>query len=288
MMDLKLVTHNQKPILLLLVIIQLIDLTFSTLCRTSCGDIPIQYPFGIEDGCGSPYYRYILTCSSDSEKLELRTPSGRYKVHSINYDDPHILVTDPFMWRCEDGENYRPTTTPFSLDTSTRFKLSPQNEYIFFNCSEENVIVKPKPMFCEHCDSTCDSASYLCRHLPGCSLFASSSFSCCSYYPKATESLRLMLEYCTSYTSVYWRNVGAPQPYDQVPQYGIRVDFDIPVTNRCLQCQDLSKDGGGTCGFDTESQSFICLCKEGNFTTYCKGVFLSNKFLLFYLFCRWH
>ncbi|KAF9588217.1 hypothetical protein IFM89_008287 [Coptis chinensis] len=62
--------------------------------------------------------------------------------------------------------------------------------------------------------------------------------SCCSYYPKAVESLRLMLRYCASYTSVYWRTIGVDPPYDQIPEYGIRVDFDIPVTTHCLQCED--------------------------------------------------
>ncbi|KAJ9169159.1 hypothetical protein P3X46_020620 [Hevea brasiliensis] len=238
-------------------------------CRTYCGTIPINYPFGIDDGCGSPYYRHILVCS-DSGNLELRTPSGRYQVHSISYSDPHIIVADPFMWNCQDGNHFR-ATRPFSLDTSTHFTLSSQNDYLFFNCSEKNVIVRPKPMFCERfpdqCDSTCDSASYLCRHLPGCATALGGS-SCCSYYPKATESLRLMLEYCASYTSIYWRN-GANSPYDQVAEYGIRIDFDIPVTTHCLECQDMMK-GGGTCGFDIQSQNFMCLCNDRNVTSYCK------------------
>ncbi|MCL7044849.1 hypothetical protein MKW94_022814 [Papaver nudicaule] len=242
----------------------------SSLCRTSCGDIAIEYPFSIDAGCGSPYFRHIFSCS-DSGKLELRTPSGRYPVVNISYSDSHILVSDPFMWTCNDGHSFRPTR-PFSLDTSTHLTLSTQNNYLFFNCSEEKVIVSPKPSFCERfpdkCDSSCDSASYLCRHLPDCPFGLGGRIPCCSYYPKATESLRLMLQYCTSYTSIYWRDVGAIQPYDQVPEYGIRLNYDIPITTSCLQCQDYSK-GGGTCGFDTGSQSFTCLCEKGNVTTYC-------------------
>ncbi|XP_055806443.1 uncharacterized protein LOC129875033 [Solanum dulcamara] len=240
----------------------------SRICRNSCGDIPIQYPFGIDDGCGSPYYRHILVCTGG--QLQLRTPSGRYPVRNLSYMDPHILVTDPLMWNCLDGDNFRPTR-PFSLDTSTHFTLSSENDYLFFNCSESDVLVEPKPMFCERfpdqCDSTCDSSSYLCRHLPECPAALRSS-SCCSYYPKATESLRLMLKHCASYTSVYWRNLGSTPAFDQAPEYGIRVDFDIPVTTRCLQCQETAK-GGGTCGFDIETQDFLCLCDKGNSTTFC-------------------
>ncbi|KZV16068.1 hypothetical protein F511_26197 [Dorcoceras hygrometricum] len=257
-------------IVLQLYLLRLTQAKTSQLCRKSCGEIPINYPFGVDDGCGSPYYRHILVCS-DSGQLEVRTPSGKYPVRNVSYSDPHILVTDPFMWNCRDGNEFR-STRPFSLDTSTRFRLSPQNDYLFFNCSENDVIMESRPVFCqrfpEQCDSTCDTASYLCRNLPQCASALHGS-SCCSYYPKGSESLRMMLKYCSTYTSVYWSNLGVTPAYSQVPEYGIRVDFEIPVTTRCLQCQDNAKRGG-VCGFDTETQDFLCLCEKGNTTTHCE------------------
>ncbi|THU49866.1 hypothetical protein C4D60_Mb06t14080 [Musa balbisiana] len=268
------------PLLIAVIVFLSIDthsLAQSSLCRTSCGAIPIRYPLGIDDGCGSPYYRNMLICANAS-RLFLRTPSGTYPVDAVDYTDPHLVVNDPSMWSCRssgaDDPVLRRAANPFSLDTSTRFSLSSKNDYLFFNCSGESVIVEPKPAFCERfpdrCDSACDSAAYLCRNPPECpDALADRRTSCCSYYPKASESLRLLLQHCSTYASVYWRTVGANfPPYDQVPEYGIRVDFEIPVTTRCLQCEDVRR-GGGTCGFETQSRSFLCLCDEGNATTYC-------------------
>ncbi|KAL7103650.1 hypothetical protein ACP275_08G192400 [Erythranthe tilingii] len=252
----------------------LLTLTHSK-CRTSCGEIPIKYPFGIDDGCGSPYYRHILVCSETggSAHLEIRTPSGRYPIRNVSYSDPHLLVSDPSMWTCRDGDDFRPVSRPFSLDTSTHFRLSPQNDYLFFNCSRDDVIMEARPVFCdrfpEQCDSTCDTSSFLCRHLPECDSSVLSGRSCCSYYPKRSESLRMMLKHCATYASVYWRNLGITPAFNQIPEYGIRVDFDIPVTTRCLWCEDGRKRGG-TCGFDTQTQDFLCLCDNGNSTTNCK------------------
>ncbi|KAJ0960838.1 hypothetical protein J5N97_001287 [Dioscorea zingiberensis] len=254
----------------------------SGLCRMSCGGIPIKYPLSIDEGCGSPYYRNMLACGPNSTELRLRTPSGTYPVKSINYADPHMVIYDPSMWSCHADGTPAP---PFSLDTSTRFSLSPKNEYLFFNCREESVIIEPKPKFCERfperCDSACDSAAYLCRSIPGCpDALVERRISCCSYYPKAAASLRLMLRQCESYTSIYWRDMASSSfgPYDQSPEFGIRVDFEIPpaTTFICLHSWDTEK-GEGTCGFDTATRNFLCLCQETNVTTYCTDPGMSHK-----------
>ncbi|KAJ0964963.1 hypothetical protein J5N97_026101 [Dioscorea zingiberensis] len=115
--------------------------------------------------------------------------------------------------------------------------------------------------------------------MPGCpDALVERRISCCSYYPKAAASLRLMLRQCESYTSIYWRDMASSSfgPYDQSPEFGIRVDFEIPVTTRCLHCRDPEK-GEGTCGFDTATRNFLCLCQETNVTTYCTDPGMSHK-----------
>ncbi|CAN6445509.1 unnamed protein product [Victoria cruziana] len=79
-----------------------------------------------------------------------------------------------------------------------------------------------------------------------------------------------MLAECASYTSVYWRFVGATPPYNQVADYGIRVDYDMTVTTHCFECQEPTK-GNGICGFDVQSRQFLCLCDGRSSSTYCNG-----------------
>ncbi|OEL12631.1 hypothetical protein BAE44_0026351 [Dichanthelium oligosanthes] len=80
-----------------------------------------------------------------------------------------------------------------------------------------------------------------------------------------------MLRHLEPYTSVYWSAVGDKfPPYDQLLAYGVRVDFEIPVTTRCLQCQGQAPQRRGTCGFDRATQDFVCICDDGrNSTTNC-------------------
>ncbi|WOL18442.1 hypothetical protein Cni_G27237 [Canna indica] len=45
----------------------------------------------------------MLLCANDS-RLFLRTPSGTYPVATVDYADPHLVVTNPSMWSCRSSD----------------------------------------------------------------------------------------------------------------------------------------------------------------------------------------
>ncbi|URE35286.1 hypothetical protein MUK42_32638 [Musa troglodytarum] len=167
-----------SPLLVAVIIFLSIDthsLAQSSLCRTSCGAIPIRYPLGIDDGCGSPYYRNMLICSNAS-RLFLRTPSGTYPVAAVDYTDPHLVVNDPSMWSCHssgpDDAVLRRAASPFSLDTSTRFSLSSKNDYLFLNCEELSEITIALEIFSKQDSLLNEKRAHIRKTLPNCFYFS--------------------------------------------------------------------------------------------------------------------
>ncbi|WOL00247.1 hypothetical protein Cni_G08960 [Canna indica] len=45
----------------------------------------------------------MLLCANDS-RLLLRTPSGTYPVATVDYADPHLVVTNSSMWSCRSSD----------------------------------------------------------------------------------------------------------------------------------------------------------------------------------------
>jgi Wall-associated receptor kinase galacturonan-binding len=112
--------------LLYITIIFSISSSQSTVCHKFCGDVPIHYPLSIDDGCGSAYYRDLLLCTNSSV-LHFCIPSGSYPVSSIDYTNPHLVITDPTLWSCSNPSDTSFAATSFSHDTSKRFSLSTKN-----------------------------------------------------------------------------------------------------------------------------------------------------------------
>ncbi|KAJ4893841.1 hypothetical protein Rs2_20635 [Raphanus sativus] len=103
-------------------------------CRTSCGSIQINYPFGIDTGCGSPQFNGMLNCSSTD--LIFVTPSGGYTVRSIDYDTNTMVIFDPVMSTCSSVQHHY----DFKLSDIQNALIRPSYDTIFalFNCSNDS------------------------------------------------------------------------------------------------------------------------------------------------------
>ncbi|RID63440.1 hypothetical protein BRARA_E02449 [Brassica rapa] len=143
----------------------------ATSCRTSCGNIQINYPFGIDKGCGASQFQGMLNCTSTD--LDFFTPSGAYRVRSIDYDENTMVVFDPLIY-----------------DTVRVMNMN------ILDCSHYTTVIDDGKM--------------------------------------------------RGVTPVDW-------------SYGIELSYSVPEIG-CDRCQK----SGGTCGFDAETNIFLCQCPVSN------------------------
>ncbi|KAG9140536.1 hypothetical protein Leryth_016046 [Lithospermum erythrorhizon] len=261
----------------LLLIIQAILIPWVVcLCRNFCNNIPINYPFGIDDGCGAPQYRHMFNCSSPD--LFFLTPSGAYKVQSIDYKHQNIVIFDPSMSTCS---ILQPQHDFLMSDIqSAIIPPSPETIFVLMNCSIDSPIL-------HHYNSLCFNFSgHSCDELYGaCTSFrvlrtpstysnfndsSSSSVTqspgCCFTGYGTVKFMSMNMLDCTHYTTVYdsddLKGVG---PMDWL--YGIRLSFAVPDTG-CERCAKSS----GSCGFHVETLSSLCICSPTvNSTRECGG-----------------
>lgn len=107
----------------------------ATSCRTFCGNIPINYPFGIDDGCGSPQFKGMFNCSTD---LFFLTPSGNYKVQRIDYQKNTMVVFDPAMSTCSILQPHH----DFKMADIQNALIRPSYDTVFalLNCSNDSPV----------------------------------------------------------------------------------------------------------------------------------------------------
>ncbi|XP_061994606.1 uncharacterized protein LOC133712518 [Rosa rugosa] len=239
---------------------QLPTLTLSQ-CRDSCGDIPIKYPFALDDGCGAPQFRRMLNCSTD---LFFLTPSGSYKVESINYDKKTIVVYDPAMSTCSILQPHH----DFLMTDIQSALIPPTSDTVFalLNCSIDSPVLNHYSYLCFNFSShSCDELYGSCNAFRVFHMVANTtSPPCCFTGYDTVKFMSMNVLDCTHYTTVTntdeLRGIG---PQDWV--YGIKMTFAVPDSgcNRCAM-------SGGTCGFDTETEGALCLCSSSsNYTREC-------------------
>ncbi|KAJ0092746.1 hypothetical protein Patl1_24785 [Pistacia atlantica] len=224
----------------------------SATCRGFCGNIPIRYPFGVDDGCGAPQYRHMFNCTND---LFFLTPSGSYKVQSIDYNKKTMVVYDPAMSTCS---ILQPHHDFIMTDIqSAMMPPSPDTVFALLNCSIDSPVLNHYKNLCFNIsDHSCDELYGACNAFRVFHLLSNSSPPCCFTNYDTVKYMSMNILDCTHYTSVIntdsLKGIG---PLDWV--YGIKLSYSLPDTG-CQRCS-LS---GGTCGFDTETEGMTCLCSS--------------------------
>ncbi|KAJ4893842.1 Uncharacterized protein Rs2_20636 [Raphanus sativus] len=243
----------------------------ATSCRTSCGSIQINYPFGIDKGCGSPQFNGMLNCSSSTD-LFFFTPSGGYKVRSINYDKNTMLVFDPLMSTCSILQPHH----DFKLSDIQNALIRPSYDTLFalFNCSSVSPVQNRYKSLCfnaagHSCDelySSCTSFRIFNTTSPyGNSTVHTTPYCCFTSYDTVRVMSMNILD-CSHYTTV----IDDGKMKGVVPidwSYGIELSYSAPEIG-CSPCQK----SGGTCGYDDETEIFLCQCSNNISPRDCGGV----------------
>ncbi|XP_051152662.1 uncharacterized protein LOC127266450 [Andrographis paniculata] len=262
-------------VLLLLLVSFLLLLHFAaaaSVCRPFCNNIPIRYPFGIDDGCGAALFRPMLNCSGSD--LFFVTPSGSYKIQSIDYSRRTLTVFDPSMTTCsilQPRHDFLMTDIQWAT-----VPPSPDTVFALINCSLDSPVLNHYSSLCfnfsgHSCDELYASCTSFKRFLFSYSSPSANGSStrapppCCFTRYDTVRMMSMSILDCTHYTSVYnadgLRGIGA---LDWL--YGMRLSYSVPD----LGC-DRCANSGGTCGFDVDTRGFLCICahSDSNSTRDC-------------------
>ncbi|CAN8259019.1 unnamed protein product [Cochlearia groenlandica] len=230
--------------------------TSSSSCRTFCGSIPINYPFGVDEGCGSPQFKSMLNCSSTD--LFFLTPSGNYKVQRIDYQKNTVVVFDPAMSTCSILQPHR----DFKMSDLQNAIIRPSYDTVFalLNCSTDS------PVHNRYRNLCFDASGHSCDELySSCASFRifntttvhTTPYCCFTSYDTVRVMSMNILD-CSHYTTVIdGGNMRDVAPVDW--SYGIELSYSVPEIG-CERC----RKSGGACGFDAETEIFLCQCPGSN------------------------
>ncbi|KAK3035336.1 hypothetical protein RJ639_034044 [Escallonia herrerae] len=243
-------------------------------CRTYCGNLTIDHPFALQSGCGHPGFRDLLFCINDV--LMFHISSGSYRVLDIDYAYQSLTLHDPHLSNCDtlvlgnrgNGFVVEPWRSPYLTPTA-------DNVFMLIGCSAESSLFQGFPG--KHLP--CRNVSGMgCEDYYGCQAWTGLGFSrlgsgyrsgppeCCSVPFEAIKAVNLTKLGCQGYSSAYSLaplRVTGPDEWS----YGIRVKFSVEVNREsyCKACEAT----GGSCGYDIDGLTGLCMCGSWNSTSNC-------------------
>ncbi|KAL3812229.1 hypothetical protein ACJIZ3_013497 [Penstemon smallii] len=227
----------------------------NSLCRNFCNNIPINYPFGIDDGCGAAQFRRMLNCSAND--LFFLTPSGIYKIQNIDYEKKTVVIFDPSMSTCS---ILQPHHDFIMTDIqSATIPPSPDTVFALMNCSIDSPVLNHYKSLCFNFSGhSCDELYGGCSSFKLFHILSNTTPACCFTTYGTVKYMSMNILDCTHYTSVY--NVDGLKgvaPLDWL--YGMKLGYSVPDLG-CVQCVK----SGGSCGFDVETEAFLCICSSSS------------------------
>ncbi|MCO5569842.1 hypothetical protein L7F22_023556 [Adiantum nelumboides] len=214
-------SHSSMFLLIIIALLLLPSISWAWTCESSCGGIPLSYPFGSGWNCGSPSFQPYVNCTHN--KLLFYTPTGTYSVQSIDYINDVMIVVDLQMSNC----NAMGLSGAFGLPIGAPFAFASFNTIALIGCSSTSSLYSKQ---------TCDASQHqVCDSLYGCQGIKqigiqpnSLSSSCCvlssSMLATPPYEIDLPLLQCTTYTSVY--HMGSMQNPQMSWLYGIALKFN--------------------------------------------------------------
>ncbi|XP_068644070.1 uncharacterized protein [Aristolochia californica] len=238
-------------------------------CRSYCGNLTIDYPFGLQYGCGHGGFRDLLFCVNDV--LMFHISSGSYRVMDIDYAFRALTLHDSDMSTCD--RIVRDKGNGFVVEPWRANYLSPtpDNLFMLLGCRAESPLFQGFPgkhLPCRNvsglaCDDYLDCPAWDAwpKRNPA---YGSGPPECCGVPFEAIRAINLTHLECRGYSSAY---SVAPVKVKGPAQwtYGMRVNYNVPG-ELCRDCEAT----GGTCGYDGVAYQDLCLCDGWNSTSNCE------------------
>ncbi|CAH9078868.1 unnamed protein product [Cuscuta europaea] len=250
-------------------------------CRSYCGNLSIDYPFGVRPGCGHPGYRELLFCINDV--LMFHVKSGSYRVLNIDYAYKTLTLDDPHMSTCSaivlGGRGNGFTVEPWR---ATYLQPTTDNVFMLLGCSAESSLFqgfrRGKNFPCRNVSGMGCEDYYECPAwnnvigLPPAKKRMWPAYAgppeCCAVSFGTMKAINLTELDCQGYSSAYSLAPLRLQGADAW-SYGIRVRFSIHGDEVfCKSCQAT----GGICGYAAAAAgkyTNACMCGSWNSTSHC-------------------
>ncbi|KAK3135588.1 hypothetical protein QOZ80_5BG0420730 [Eleusine coracana subsp. coracana] len=249
-----------------------------TTCRSFCGNITVDYPFGLHPGCGHAGLRDLLFCVNGA--LMLHLSSGSYRVLDVDYAYRGLTLHDPAMSDCRAlDRSAAGRGNGFVVETWREAYLSPDpdNAFLLLGCRATSPLFQGFPdrhLPCRNVSGIGCHDYYAC---PAWDDYYDNNGrrtsrddappECCAVPWAAIRAVNVSRLECEGYSSAYSlapvRATGGAAGW----AYGIRVGWALPEANRgfCGACRAT----GGACGHHMESHADLCLCGGWNSTSNC-------------------